>query len=89
MATWYMLGVSTRRMDRLVQSFARAKSQVSEMAKGLDAHVENVRPRPLDAGPYTFVAADAFPVGPQGCVNLGDKDAPPPPLDLGSPIGGE
>jgi putative transposase len=30
------------------------------MAKQLDAHVENFRTRPLNQGPYTFVAADAL-----------------------------
>ena len=30
------------------------------MAKELDAHVEDFRTRPLDQGPYTFVAADAL-----------------------------
>jgi putative transposase len=35
-------------------------AQVSEMAKALDAQVEAFRTRPLDAGPYTFVAADAL-----------------------------
>jgi putative transposase len=37
-----------------------SKSQVSEMAKDLDAQVEAFRTRPLDAGPYTFLAADAL-----------------------------
>jgi hypothetical protein len=37
-----------------------SKSQVSEMAKDLDAQVEAFRTQPLDAGPYTFVAADAL-----------------------------
>jgi Transposase, Mutator family len=37
-----------------------SKSQVSEMAKDLDGQVEAFRTRPLDAGPYTFVAADAL-----------------------------
>ena len=37
-----------------------SKSQVSVIAKDLDAHVEDFRTRPLDAGPYTFVAADAL-----------------------------
>ena len=37
-----------------------SKSQVSEMAKDLDEQVEQFRTRPLDAGPYTFVAADAL-----------------------------
>jgi transposase-like protein len=62
-ATCYLLGVSTRRMDRLVQSLGitgLSKSQVSEMAKDLDDHVNDFRTRALDAGPYTFVAADAL-----------------------------
>ena len=63
-ATCYLLGVSTRRMDKLVQSLGittLSKSQVSEMAKDLDAHVEQFRTRSLiDAGPFTFVAADAL-----------------------------
>jgi putative transposase len=63
-ATCYLLGVSTRRMDKLVQSLgitSLSKSQVSEMAKELDAHVEEFRTRRLDdAGPFTFVAADAL-----------------------------
>jgi transposase-like protein len=62
-ATCYLLGVSTRRMDKLVQSLGitgLSKSQVSVMAKDLDAHVEEFRTRPLDASPYTFVAADAL-----------------------------
>ena len=62
-ATCYLLGVSTRRMDRLVETLGitgLSKSQVSVMAKELDAAVEAFRTRPLDAGPYTFVAADAL-----------------------------
>jgi putative transposase len=62
-ATCYLLGVSTRRMDRLVDSLgitSLSKSQVSVMAKELDAAVEAFRTRPLDAGPYTFMAADAL-----------------------------
>ncbi len=62
-ATCYLLGVSTRRMDGLVQSLGitgLSKSQVSEMAKDLDEHVAEFRSRPLDAGPYTFVTADAL-----------------------------
>ena len=63
-ATCYLLGVSTRRMDRLVQSLGitgLSKSQVSEMAKDLDGQVEAFRSRPLaEAGPFTFVAADAL-----------------------------
>jgi putative transposase len=62
-ATCYLLGVSTRRMDKLVQTLgitSLSKSQVSVMAKELDTAVEAFRTRPLDAGPYTFVAADAL-----------------------------
>ncbi|NHU41686.1 IS256 family transposase [Rhodococcus sp. A14] len=62
-ATCYLLGVSTRRMDRLVDSLgitSLSKSQVSVIAKDLDTQVEAFRSRPLDAGPYTFVAADAL-----------------------------
>jgi transposase-like protein len=62
-ATSYLLGVSTRRMERLVEALGitrLSKSQVSEMARDLDAQVEAFRTRPLDAGPYTFVAADAL-----------------------------
>lgn len=62
-ATCYLLGVSTRRMDKLVQSLgitSLSRSQVSEMSKDLDAQVAAFRTRPLDAGPYTFCAADAL-----------------------------
>jgi transposase-like protein len=63
-ATCYLLGVSTRRMDKVVQSLGittLSKSQVSDMAKELDEHVEQFRTRRLeDAGPFTFVAADAL-----------------------------
>jgi transposase-like protein len=63
-ATCYLLGVSTRRMDKLVQSLgitSLSKSQVSRMATDLDAQVEAFRTRSLtDAGPFTFVAADAL-----------------------------
>ncbi|BBU22720.1 IS256 family transposase [Mycobacterium xenopi] len=62
-ATCYLLGVSTRRMERLVETLGvtrLSKSQVSIMAKELDEQVEAFRTRPLDAGPYTFVAADAL-----------------------------
>jgi len=63
-ATCYLLGVSTRRMDRLVAALGitgLSKSQVSEMAKELDVHVAEFRTRSLaEAGPFTFVAADAL-----------------------------
>ena len=62
-ATCYLLGVSTRRMDRLVRSLGitgLSKSQVSVMAADLDEQVAAFRSRPLHEGPYTFVAADAL-----------------------------
>jgi hypothetical protein len=62
-AICYLLGVSTRGMEKLVKTLGMtglSKSQVSEMAKDLDSHVEASRTRPLDASPYTFVVADAL-----------------------------
>ncbi|KRC91052.1 transposase [Terrabacter sp. Root85] len=62
-ATCYLLGVSTRRMDKLVRTLGitgLSKSQVSVMAKDLDEQVAAFRTRPLHEGPYTFVAADAL-----------------------------
>lgn len=62
-ATSYLLGVSTRRMEKLVATLGidrLSKSQVSEMAKDLDEQVSAFRSRPLDGGPYRFVAADAL-----------------------------
>src|SRR3954471_5549442 len=63
-ATCYLLGVSTRRMDKLVHSLgitSLSKSQVSRMAADLDEQVIAFRTRPLgDAGPFTVVAADAL-----------------------------
>jgi len=62
-ATSYLLGVSTRRVEKLVEQLgikSLSKSQVSEMARHLDAQVEAFRNRPLDSGPYTFVWVDAL-----------------------------
>ncbi|WP_289017636.1 IS256 family transposase [uncultured Ornithinimicrobium sp.] len=63
-ADCYLAGVSTRRMDKLVKTLgidSLSKSQVSRMATDLDQLVEEFRHRPLgDAGPFTFVAADAL-----------------------------
>ena len=59
----YVLGVSTRRVDELVQSLGIegiSKSQVSELAKSLDREVESFRGRPLDGTPYRHVQADAL-----------------------------
>ncbi|MCE7480943.1 MULTISPECIES: IS256 family transposase [Microbacterium] len=63
-ADCYLAGVSTRRMDKLVKTLgihSLSKSQVSRMAADLDENVDQFRHRPLgDAGPFTFVAADAL-----------------------------
>lgn len=62
-ATAYLLGVSTRRVEKLVQTLGvekMSKSQVSELAKSLDRQVNEFRNRPLDAGPYTYVWIDAL-----------------------------
>ncbi|WFG45004.1 IS256 family transposase [Pseudonocardia alni] len=62
-ATAYLLGVSTRRVERLAEQLgvkSLSRSQVSEMAAHLDTQVAAFRERPLDAGPYTFVWVDAL-----------------------------
>jgi putative transposase len=59
----YLAGVSTRRVDKLVQQLGIegiSKSQVSQIAKSLDAQVQAWRDRPLDAGPYAYVWIDAL-----------------------------
>lgn len=62
-ATSYLLGVSTRRVEKLAEQLGvtkLSKSQVSVMARELDEMVADFRNRPLDAGPYTFVWIDAL-----------------------------
>jgi transposase-like protein len=59
----YVRGVSTRRVEGLVQTLGiehLSKSQVSRMAKELDGMVTEFRNRPLDGGPYTYVSLDAM-----------------------------
>jgi transposase-like protein len=59
----YLAGVSTRRVEGLVQTLGIAhlsKSQVSMMAKSLDGLVDEFRNRPLDGSPYTYVWVDAL-----------------------------
>jgi putative transposase len=54
-------------MEKLIQTLGitgLSKSQMSAMAKDPDSQVEAFRTRPLDAGPYTFIAADALVVWP-------------------------
>src|SRR4051812_12354106 len=59
----YLAGVSTRRVEKLVQQLGverMSKSQVSRLAESLDQIVEDFRTRPLDAGPYAYVTFDAL-----------------------------
>ena len=62
-ATCYLKGVSTRRMNDLVATLGinnLSKSQVSDMAKELDEMVADFRARPLDSGPYYYLSCDAL-----------------------------
>ncbi len=62
-ATSYLLGVSTRRVEKLAAAMGvtgLSKSQVSVMAAELDDVVESFRSRHLDGGPYTFIWVDAL-----------------------------
>jgi len=62
-ATSYLLGVSTRRVEKLAAALGvtgLSKSQVSTMAAELDEMVAQFRNRPLDAGPYTFIWTGAL-----------------------------
>jgi putative transposase len=59
----YLAGVSTRRVEKLVQQLGidrMSKSQVSRLARALDQVVEDFRTRPLDDGPYPYVTLDAL-----------------------------
>lgn len=58
----YLLGVSTRKVERLVQQLGIegiSKSQVSEIAKLLDVMVADFRNRPLSDSKYPFIWLDA------------------------------
>lgn len=62
-ADCYLAGVSTRRVEKLVQQLGverMSKSQVSRLAQSLDGIVEDFRTRPLDGGPYAYVTLDAL-----------------------------
>ena len=62
-AECYVKGVSTRRVDGIVKALGIdgiSSSQVSRMAKSLDAEVEAFRSRPLDGGSYPYVWLDAL-----------------------------
>src|SRR3989441_5300767 len=59
----YLAGVSTRRVEKLVQQLGverMSKSQGSRPAKSLDQNVEDFRPPPLDGAPYPYVTLDAL-----------------------------
>jgi putative transposase len=59
----YLAGVSTRRVEKLVQQLGverMSKSQVSRLAQSLDQVVEEFRTRPLDGAPYVYVTLDAL-----------------------------
>jgi putative transposase len=61
----YLAGVSTRRVEKLVQQLGverMSKSQVSRLAKSLDEIVEDFRTRPLDGAPYAYLVLDALEV---------------------------
>jgi transposase-like protein len=59
----YLAGVSTRRVEKLVQQLGierMSKSQVSRLAKSLDAIVEDFRTRPLEEAPFPYLTLDAL-----------------------------
>ena len=61
----YLAGVSTRRVEKLVQQLGverMSKSQVSRLAKSLDQIVEDFRTRPLEGAPYPYLVLDALEV---------------------------
>src|SRR5216117_3645276 len=61
----YLAGVSTRRVEKLVQQLGverMSRSQVSRLAKSLDRIVEDFRSRPLDGAPYPYLVLDALEV---------------------------
>jgi putative transposase len=58
----YVLGVSTRRVEDLVEALGIAsisKSEVSRICAALDAEVETFRSRPLGDEPYPYLWLDA------------------------------
>lgn len=62
-AECYVKGVSTRKVDKVIQQLGIegiGKSQVSELAKSLDEQVTAFRSRPLEAKAYPYVWLDAM-----------------------------
>jgi putative transposase len=63
LATCLRARVSTRRLAQLACALGIAepsKSQVTEMAHGLDAAVRALRTRPLDGGRYSIISPDTL-----------------------------
>jgi transposase-like protein len=61
----YLAGVSTRRVEKLVQQLGverMSRSQVSRLAKSLDRIVEDFRTRPINGAPYPYLVVDALEV---------------------------
>ena len=59
----YVEGVSTRRVENLVQALGCegiSKSQVSRICSELDSVVDSFLGRPLDGGPYPYLWLDAL-----------------------------
>ncbi|OIJ90340.1 hypothetical protein BIV25_31975 [Streptomyces sp. MUSC 14] len=59
----YLLGVSTRRVEKLAEPLdvtQLLKSQVGAMSRHMDEQIAALRNRPLDAGTYAFVRVDAL-----------------------------
>jgi putative transposase len=82
-ATSYLLRVSSRRFEKLVETLGitrLSKSQVSVMAKELDEHVADFRSGPLDAGPY---ATDWMTGGSRACAQNPDYATVRDRLDAG------
>jgi putative transposase len=61
----YLAGVSTRRVEKLVQQLGverMSRSEVSRLVGSLDAIVEDFRARPLEGAPYPYLVLDALEV---------------------------
>jgi transposase-like protein len=61
----YLAGVSTRRVEKLVQQLGidrMSRTQVSRLSSTLDQVVEEFRTRPLDGAPYAYLTLDALQV---------------------------
>ncbi len=69
-------GVSTRRVEELVQAMGMtgiSKSQVSKLCKEIDERVSSFLERPLDGvAPHEFDPPDRIPERPGGTFGAGD-----------------